>query len=91
MNELKPIPVKVTVEAGAPAINAADEVRLDAVMIGARAPASPMPRAPVAVYEAPLPGAVFVIVTLHCTPEVAVLATVTGRTAVDALVTESVP
>jgi hypothetical protein len=62
---LKPVPVKVIVCAGVPGATAAAADRLDAVMVGAIAEASPMPIALVAKYVAPLPGDALVTVRLH--------------------------
>src|SRR5665213_664567 len=51
---LKPIPVKVTVAAGSPALSPVPAVRLEAVTIGASVPASPPPKAPLTVNVVPL-------------------------------------
>jgi hypothetical protein len=86
---LKPTPVKVIVVDGAPATRAAPVLRLDAVMLGASKEPLPIPIAPVAVYDAPLPPVpLFVTVRLHCVAVVPV-GTATEAVMVDELVTEA--
>src|ERR1035437_5748157 len=64
---LKPSPVKVTVVAGAPATRAVAVDRLEAVITGAKAEASPIPSPPSATNEALLPPVPpFVTMTEHC-------------------------
>src|SRR5665213_477262 len=83
---LKPIPVKVTVAAGSPALSPVPAVRLEAVTIGASVPASPTPKAPLTVNVAPLPPTVgLVTVTLHrvvAEPEATVIGTLSDVTLV---------